>query len=93
VLAGCSLTVSIPLFQRLFPRAKFNQFLSASNLVAGLTYVTLPPALGLFLDASGHAYRYTFLLGGILSTLAFFALLGVNRNFNRLGESKNNVAV
>ncbi len=75
VLAGGYLTVSASLFQRLLPRAQFAQFSSAGGLINSIVMILLVPVIGKFLDWTGHQYRYTYLLGGVLALLS--VILGV----------------
>jgi MFS family permease len=92
ILAGTFLTAIASLGQRLFPRAKFAQFASASGIVIAFGYMVLPPALGALLDATGHVYRYTFLLSGVISLLGVAAFIVVYRRFIRLGGPSAYVA-
>ncbi len=75
VLAGGYLTVSASLFQRLLPRSQFAQFSSAGGLINSIVMILLVPVIGKFLDWTGHQYRYTYLLGGVLALLS--VILGV----------------
>lgn len=88
VLSGCLFTTIVPTFQMLFPKARFGEFYSAANLLTGLCSMVLPPAVGAMLDASGHIYRYTFLMGGVFGLLGFLGMLVVNQKFMALGGPK-----
>ncbi|HEY0944946.1 MAG TPA: MFS transporter, partial [Opitutaceae bacterium] len=85
VLMGSYLTGTASIRQRLFPREKFAQFWSASNIVVGVGYVVIPPAVGALLDATGHVYRYTFIGGGIIALIGIAAYAAVYRRFTALG--------
>lgn len=85
VIAGAYYTVTASLAQRLFPASRFAQFASAGGLPAGLAFMAVPPAMGLFLDLTGNDYRWTFVASGLLLTLASAALLVVERKFRALG--------
>ena len=78
--------------QKLFPKLKFVQFVSASWLVSALVNIVFGPALGVILDWLGHDYRYTFAVGGLISLSALFASLVVYRRFIALGGTKAYVA-
>ena len=92
VVSGLFYTVQVPVYQRLLPAGKFGQFYSAANLLVGLGFVILPPAIGFMLDVTGNVYRYTFLSGGVLSVLAVASLLAVHTRFMRMGGPKGYVA-
>lgn len=85
VLSGCLFTTIVPTFQMLFSKERFGEFYSAANVLGGLCAMIVPPAVGVLLDATGHLYRETFLIGGILGLLGFFGMLVVHRNFMALG--------
>ena len=92
VLSGCLFTSLVPTFQMLFPKARFGEFYSAGNLLVGLCFMVLPPAVGALLDATGHVYRETFLLGGFLGIIATLAMVIVHQQFMALGGPKRYVA-
>jgi MFS family permease len=79
VISGCFYTVQVPIFQRLFPVAKFGQLYSAANLVGGSGLVLVPAAAGLMLDETGYVYRYTYLFGGWIALFGFVTMLVVDR--------------
>ncbi|MEI6491373.1 MAG: MFS transporter [Verrucomicrobiota bacterium] len=89
VLMGCFITGTASLGQRLFPQAKFAQFASAAGIASALGYMILPPAVGYWLDATGHVYRYTFLASGAIGMLSFIALMVTYGKFLKLGGDKN----
>lgn len=91
VLMGSFLTGTASLRQRLFPTSKFAQFWSASNIVLGLGYVVIPPAVGLWLDATGNVYRYTFAGSAVLAGFGIVAFLVVHRRFMALGGPRGYV--
>lgn len=85
ILMGSYLTGIASIRQRLFPQKKFGQFWSASNIVIGIGYIIVPPAVGLWLDATGNIYRYTFAGGGVIALAAIGAYYLVLRRFMALG--------
>jgi MFS family permease len=91
VLMGSFLTGTASIRQRLFPEKKFAQFWSASNIVTGLGYIVVPPAVGLWLDATGNVYRYTFAGGAGIALLAVVSFAVVYRRFMALGGPRDYV--
>ncbi len=85
VLSGTFMTCTASLGQRLFPRTKFAQFASANGMITGAGFLLMPPLVGLLLDFSGHAYRYTFLISGGLALAGFAVLLIAHKKFMKLG--------
>jgi MFS family permease len=85
VLSGTFFTTTASLGQRLFPRARFAQFMSASLAIGGIGNVVLGPALGQVLDRSGHIYRYTYLASFGLTVLSLLSGWVVYRKFVALG--------
>jgi maltose/moltooligosaccharide transporter len=85
VLIGTFLTGTASLGPRLFPKAKFAQFASAAGILGALGYIIMPPAIGKFLDLTGHVYRHTFLLSGLIALPCAIAFIVVYRRFMRLG--------
>jgi F0F1-type ATP synthase assembly protein I len=61
-------------------------------MILAISQVMLGPALGHFLDLTGHNYRYTFTFGMVLSLLGMSCLLVVQRKFMALGGPKHYVA-
>lgn len=92
VASGCYFTCSASLAQRLFPHSQFAQFASASGIVGSVVTMLIGPAMGAAIDASGSVFRYTFVMGGILTIIALIASGIVYRQFIRLGGPKNYVA-
>lgn len=85
VLSGAIYTSTASLMQRLFPKQKFAQFASAAIGIASLGLLIVPPMMGAILDATGHAYRETFIAGGALATVGAFLFAVVYRRFLALG--------
>jgi maltose/moltooligosaccharide transporter len=85
IISGFYFTSMASVGQRLYPKLKFAQFLSAAMLVQGAAGMILPATVGAILDLSGRNYRLTFLMGGCLAGLGLFALVQVYREFQRLG--------
>ena len=92
VLSGTFFTTTASLGQRLFPRAKFAQFWSASLAIGGIGNVVLGPAMGQVLDRSGHIYRYTFLASFALTVLSLLSGWVVYVKFKALGGPDTYVA-
>jgi MFS family permease len=92
VLSGCYWTVSAPLGQALFPRMSFAQYASASGIVTSLFTIIFGLGMGVALDATGHAYRLTYFLGGVLALGGLATLMVVHRKFMRLGGPNDYVA-
>lgn len=92
VISGTYFTSMASIGQRLYPRLKFAQFASAAGLLSAASGLMLPPTMGFILDASGNAYRLTFVAGAIFSCLGLAALCIVYRKFILLGGPKNYVA-
>ena len=89
IISGFYFTAMASVGQRLYPKLKFAQYASAAMLVQGGVGALLPPSVGAILDASGHNYRLTFLIGGSLALLGLAALLAVYWQFLRLGGPRN----
>ncbi len=89
VISGFYFTAMASVGQRLYPKLKFAQFASAAMLLQAGVGALLPPSVGLILDASGHNYRLTFVIGGLLAVLGLVTLVGVYSQFLRLGGPKN----
>lgn len=89
VITGTYFTVSSGMYALLYPRAKFSQFCSAGGIVGSIGGIALGPALGIFLDWTGHNYSYMFLMASILAALALAASVFVYIQFLRLGGAKN----
>ena len=91
VLAGVWWTCTASLGQRLYPRARFAELASAQGILGGLASMFLAPGIGLFLDHTGHVYRYTFLISFGLTLLTLATLLVVHARFMALGGTKGYV--
>lgn len=92
VVSGTWWTTTSSLGQRLFPAANYAQFFSAQELVLAAGKIVVGPAVGLFLDATGHIYRYTFLIAAGFAVLGFAATWVVYRRFRQLGGPAHYVA-
>ncbi|MFZ4681198.1 MAG: MFS transporter [Terrimicrobiaceae bacterium] len=92
VLSGCYMTSAASLGQRLYPQSKFAQFASAGGIVASLTHMVVAPAMGLLIDVSGNAYRFTFVAGCALAVVGLISLGVVYGKFLKLGGPKDYVA-
>ncbi len=89
IISGFYFTSMASVGQRLYPKLKFAQFASAALLLQAVVGALLPPSIGIILDASGHNYRLTFLIGGLIAIPGLGALIGVYRQFLRLGGTNN----
>jgi MFS family permease len=92
VVSGCYFTSAASLAQRLFPRERFAQFTSAAGIMAAPAGMALAPLVGMAIDQTGNTYRYTFVIGFVLATLALLTTWSVYRQFLRLGGTKGYVA-
>ncbi|XHR29733.1 MAG: MFS transporter [Chthoniobacteraceae bacterium] len=85
ILSGIWITASASIGQRLLPAAKFGQYSSACSFVGAITGMLIPPVVGVFLDATGHAYRYTYFAAFGLAVLGLAAGVVLHRKFMQLG--------
>jgi MFS family permease len=92
ILSGCYFTSSASLGQRLFPAGKFAQFASAAGILIGLGGLVIAPMVGAFIDWSGNAYHYTFVVGSALSIVALLVSWRVEHIFRKLGGTQGYVA-
>jgi len=92
VLAGAYFTASASMGQKLLPRSRFAELMSASGIVASLCYISVAFLSGIILDHTGHVYRYTFYAGAGIAAVAVMLNLIMHRKFIALGGSKNYVA-
>jgi len=89
VLSGCYFTVTASISQRIYPRLKFTQMLSAAGIVNCLLNIVAAPALGKVLDFNGHDYRATYLIGSITGFISLGLWYAFYRRFSALGGVKN----
>jgi len=89
VVSGVFFTGTASLFPRLFPRAKFAQFASAAGIILAFGFICVPPVVGKLLDVTGHAYHYTFVIGGTVAATGCMVFVYLYRQFTRLGGMKN----
>ena len=89
VISGTFFTATASLQQRLFPRESFAQFASAGGIVCSVGFIVFMPAVGRFLDWTGHQYHYVYLLGAIFAFLALATGLIVHRRFMQLGGPRS----
>lgn len=89
VLAGVWSTCTASLSQRLYPRARFAELASAQGILGAVASMGLAPMVGLFLDYTGHVYRYTYLISCGLTVLALVGLVALHARFMALGGVKN----
>lgn len=91
VLAGSFLTVSASMLPKLLPKAKYAQYHSACGICVAISYMVLPPLVGAILDWTGHVYRYTFIIGGLLGVIGLLGFMNAYRKFMQLGGPDNYV--
>ncbi len=92
VISGVYFTGAASLGQRLFPKSQFAQFATAGGILASISFMVLPPSVGLFLDLSGHNYQLTFLMGFVIAVVSLLPLFVVYRKFLALGGDKHYAA-
>ena len=92
VASGVYVTSVVSLGQRLYPHSRFAQFASAGGVLMSLCTVGISPLMGLIIDATGSAYQYTFLAGGMLAFFALLASFYTYRRFLELGGIDHYVA-
>lgn len=92
VLSGCYYTSAASLGQRLFPKSKYAQFASGAGILGAPVSMALAPLVGMLIDVSGHVYRHTFAVGGLLGVIALGAGAVVYVRFMRLGGPRHYVA-
>ena len=92
VVSGSWMTSTASIGQKLLPSARFAQYASAAGLVNGLAAMTVGPAVGRILDASGHNYRLSYLASGLIGLAAVGATLEVYRRFKKFGGFTGYVA-
>jgi len=77
----CAALAMCPL---LFPRERYGQFVSASNIFASVGLILAPPVVGWLLQRLGD-YRYVFIICGVLTALSSAALLTLYVQWKKLG--------
>lgn len=92
VISGIYFTTSASLGQRLLPRANFAQFASAGGILTSLCGIFIPPVIGMYLDHTGHIYRYTYVVGTGFTAISIVLLTILYLKFLKLGGPKNYVA-
>jgi len=92
VISGIYFTAVASMGQKLLPRSRFAQLSSACGIVIGICSIIMAPALGMFLDYTGHNYHYTFFTAAIFSGLAVFASSVMYHKFKACGGPDNYIA-
>ncbi|HYD83522.1 MAG TPA: MFS transporter [Opitutus sp.] len=92
VLGGSWQTAAASLTMRLFPQARYAQIDSAKAIVQSFGMMLVGPAMGYFLDLSGHDYRHAYTASGIMALLSLLLGLVVHAKFMKLGGPKGYVA-
>ncbi len=75
--------------QRLYPKALFAQFNSATLMMQGLGCVLLAPLVGKYLDLTGNHYNHVFFIGSAIALAGLISLFVVYRYFLQLGGDEN----
>ena len=92
VLTGAYFTAAASMGQRLLPRSRFTELMSANGIVCSLSSVLIAPCIGLILDCTGHVYRHTFFAGAAFALLAVAVTFVTYTKFLALGGPKNYTA-
>jgi MFS family permease len=92
VFSGSWQTATASLTLRLFPKSRFAQIDSARGLVQSFGLMLIAPAMGLYLDRTGHHYQHVYITSAILALLALGSGLVVYRQFKRFGGERAYVA-
>lgn len=85
IVTGCYASAMMSINQRLLPKDKYVQYHTANGIFGTPLWMAIGPVVGMLLDWSGHAYHLTFLMGGVLASLATVFMVLLFRRFNRLG--------
>jgi MFS family permease len=93
VLSGMWMTASASLGMRLLPRSNFAQFGSAGGIIGSLCSIVSAPAVGFFLDRTGHVYRYTLFISSGLAAMALVTGLVLHAKFMARGGPKHYVPI
>ncbi len=91
-LSGTYMTATASLAQRIYPHEKFAQFASAGSILGSLVSMVASLSFGIFLDATGNQYRFTFMTSSILAFISMVLLIIVYAQFNKFGGIKSYVA-
>lgn len=92
VVSGMFFTTTASIAQRIFPRERFAQFGSAGGILVALANMVIAPLAGQILDLTGHNYRYTFLMGGVIAAVSVVGYFIVYRMFMARGGPQGYVA-
>lgn len=89
VISGVFFTAVASIGQKLLPRERFAELMSASGIVSGICSMALAPGMGAILDLTGHHYRYTFYAGALIAAMAVAVFMVMHRKFVALGGPDN----
>lgn len=92
ILSGMWVTSTASIAQRLLPASKFGQYSSASSFVGAIAGMAIPPLVGVFLDATGNTYRFTYFIAFGLAAAGLVGGLVLHRKFMQLGGPEHYVA-
>ena len=92
ILSGIWMTSTASIAQRLLPASKFGQYSSACSFVGATAGMLIPALVGIFLDATGNAYRFTYFISFGLAVAGLFSGLMLHHRFMKLGGHKHYVA-
>ncbi|QYY37274.1 MFS transporter [Ruficoccus sp. ZRK36] len=92
VFSGAYYTSAASLALRLFPHEKFAQYASAAAIFVAVGNMAMAPVVGMVIDATGHNYRYAFIVGFSLTLVALVNAIIVYAAFKRYGGPNNYAA-
>lgn len=85
VVSGLWMTATAAFAQVLLPRERFAQLGAACGIVSSVVNMIWGPVMGVFLDYTHHAYRYTFIGSAVLTAIALAVGLVLYRKFAGYG--------
>jgi Na+/melibiose symporter-like transporter len=88
VISGSFITATASIAQRLLPRAKFAEIVSAGGILGACIGLIVPPSLGIFIARMNHDYRYVFLLASIIAMLTCASYAVLLRQYNIRGGDR-----
>jgi MFS family permease len=91
-LSGTWFTATASMALMLMPKIKFAQYYSAMAAIQSMLTIGFSLGMGKLLDLTNHAYRFTYIFGGVFDTLGLIATIVVFRMFLKLGGTRGYVA-
>ena len=93
VISGSFMSSTASLSQKLLPRSKYAEYLSAAFVFVGFLSIGFATALGYLLDnVFKHEYHYTYVLAFALSIIYLLVFIALYFKFQALGGKKNYIA-